>query len=252
MLTKKIIPCLDTKNGKVVKGVNFEDVREICDPLELAVIYNNEGADELTLYDITASIEGRTIFVDLLKRVADAVSIPLIVGGGIASIADVDLMRECGADKFSINTGALKNPMLLEQAAKKYGSKSVVMAMDVKRVGGRFIVFTNGGMESTGIDAMEWAKKCEGLGAGEIVLNSIDTDGVKNGYDLEMLGALLQAVRIPVVASGGAGKMEDFLELFEKLPNVESALAASVFHYREIKIPELKAYLRDGGVNVAL
>jgi cyclase len=229
----------------VVKGVNFEGITDVADPVELAEFYNGNGADELVLYDITASIEGRMIFADVLKAVAERVSIPFTVGGGINSIDDIERVLEYGADKVSINSGAIRNPSLIAEAAGKYGSERVVLAIDCKRADGKFMVFTGGGRESTGMDMLEWARKGEADGAGEIVLNSIDTDGVRGGFDLEMLEALSKAVSIPIVASGGAGKKEDFLELFRKLPVIDAGLAASIFHSKQLLIADLKSYLGD-------
>lgn len=251
MLTKRIIPCLDVRDGRVVKGTNFEGIQDVSDPVELADFYNRQLADELVFYDITASYEGRRLFTDILRRVAERIFIPLTVGGGINAIQDFDRVLRCGADKVSVNTGAILDPELIGQAAKKYGDQCVVLSMDVKREEGRFMVYAKGGRERTGIEAVEWAREGEGRGAGEIVLNSIDTDGVKAGFDLEMLGAVCEAVTIPVVASGGAGSMEHFVELFQ-LPGVDAGLAASIFHYRKIAIPDLKQRLRQSGVDIRL
>ena len=252
MLTKRIIPCLDVKNGRVVKGVNFEGIRDVEDPVEMAAFYNESGADELVFYDITASVEARPLFDDVLRRVAERIFIPLTVGGGINSLEDFDRVLKAGADKVSVNSGAIRNPDLISQAAKRYGDQCVVLSMDVKRVDGKYHLFAKGGREDTGIDALQWAVKGQNNGAGEIVLNSIDTDGVKNGFDLEMLSDLSELVSIPIIASGGAGKMEDFSELFEKIPSVDAGLAASIFHFREVEIRDLKKYLRGCGVNVRL
>ena len=251
MLTKRIIPCLDVRNGRVVKGVNFEGIRDVEDPVEMAAFYNESGADELVFYDITASVEARPLFDDVLRRVAERVFIPLTVGGGINTVEDFDRVLKAGADKVSVNSGAIKDPGLIGRAAKKYGDQCVVLSMDVKRVDGKYHLFAKGGREDTGIDALKWAVSGQQSGAGEIVLNSIDTDGVKNGFDLEMLGAVCELVTIPVVASGGAGKMEDFAELF-RLPGVDAGLAASIFHFKEVDIRELKKYLRENGVNVRI
>ncbi|MDD3212740.1 MAG: imidazole glycerol phosphate synthase subunit HisF [Eubacteriales bacterium] len=251
MLTKRIIPCLDVRNGRVVKGVNFEGLRDINDPVTLARFYNDSGADELVFYDITASYEGRPLFADALKRVAAEVFIPLTVGGSINVLDDFDRVLKCGADKVSVNSGAIRNPALIGEAAKRYGDQCVVLSMDVKRVDGAFHVFAKGGREDTGRDAVEWAKYGEDHGAGEIVLNSIDTDGVRGGFDLEMLTAISDAVSLPLIASGGAGKREDFLALFG-LPRVDAGLAASIFHSREVDIKELKRYLSDNGVPMRL
>lgn len=247
MITKRIIPCLDIRDGRVVKGVNFKGVQDVEDPVALAKRYNAEGADELVFYDITASVEGRGLFTNVLRRVASEMFIPLTVGGGINSLDDFDRVLKAGADKVSVNSGAIKNPNLIAQAAKKYGDQCVVLSMDVARVNGRYHLFTGGGREDTGMDAMEWARRGEASGAGEIVLNSIDTDGVKNGFDLEMLAAATNAVRVPIIASGGAGKREDFKELFA-LAGVDAGLAASIFHFGEVNIGELKAYLAENQI----
>lgn len=252
MLTKRIIPCLDVRNGRVVKGVNFMGVRDIEDPVDLAAFYNDSGADELVFYDITASCESRPIFYDVLRRVAERMFIPLTVGGGINTIEDFDRVLKDGADKVSVNSGAIKNPELIYQAARKYGDQCVVLSMDVKRVDGEYHLFTKGGREDTKIDAMEWAVRCQNNGAGEIVLNSIDTDGVKNGFDIEMLSALAEKVNVPIVASGGAGKMSDFSELFNKVPGVDAGLAASIFHNKDVEIKDLKKYLRENGIKVRI
>ena len=251
MLAKRIIPCLDVKDGRVVKGVNFEGLRDMADPVEMARFYNDSGADELVFYDITASFEGRRLFTDVLRRVASEIFIPLTVGGGIRSLEDFDRVLKCGADKVSVNSGAIADPDLIAAAAKKYGDQCVVLSMDVKRVDGQFRLFAKGGREDTGIDAMEWAVRGVANGAGEIVLNSIDTDGVKQGFDLEMLDALAARVDVPVIASGGAGKIEDFQELFRH-PGIDAGLAASIFHTRQVDIRELKRALRAGGVEVRL
>ena len=251
MLAKRIIPCLDVKDGRVVKGVNFEGLRDMADPVEMARFYNDSGADELVFYDITASFEGRRLFTDVLRRAASEIFIPLTVGGGIRSLEDFDRVLKCGADKVSVNSGAIADPDLIAAAAKKYGDQCVVLSMDVKRVDGQFRLFAKGGREDTGIDAMEWAVRGVANGAGEIVLNSIDTDGVKQGFDLEMLDALAARVDVPVIASGGAGKIEDFQELFHH-PGIDAGLAASIFHTRQVDIRELKRALRAGGVEVRL
>lgn len=251
MLAKRIIPCLDVRDGRVVKGKNFAGLNDVDDPVALAGRYSENGADELVFYDITASFEKRALFTDILKRVAEKVFIPLTVGGGINTIEDFDRVLKCGADKVSVNTGAVVRPELIAEAAKKYGNQCVVLSMDVKRVDGNFKVFKNGGRENTGIDALEWARFAASSGAGEIVVNSIDTDGVKGGFDLEMLKAVTDTVNIPVVASGGAGGMNDFAELFKKV-NVDAGLGASVFHYGEIGINDLKRYLKKNGVEVRL
>ena len=247
MLARRIIPCLDVKDGRVVKGTNFQGLRDMADPVDMARFYNRSGADELVFYDITASAEGRKLFTDILRRVAGEIFIPLTVGGGIRTLEDFDRVLKCGADKVSVNSGAIADPGLIAAGAKKYGDQCVVLSMDVKRVDGRFRLFAKGGREDTGIDAMEWAVKGAAAGAGEIVLNSIDTDGVRQGFDLEMLDELAGRVNIPIVASGGAGKMEDFAELFTH-PGVDAGLAASIFHTRQVEISALKAYLKELGV----
>ncbi|MDD3946931.1 MAG: imidazole glycerol phosphate synthase subunit HisF [Clostridia bacterium] len=252
MITKRIIPCLDVRNGRVVKGVNFEGVQDVEDPVELARFYNESGADELVFYDITASFEGRALFNDILKEVARQIFIPLTVGGAINSVADFDRVLKCGADKVSVNTGAIKNPELITEAAKRYGNQCVVLSMDVKRVDGKFAVFAKGGRENTGIDALEWAERGEARGAGELVVNSIDTDGVKNGFDLEMLAAIGERVSIPIIASGGAGNAEDFVTLFQTLPKVDAGLAASIFHFRELSVKSLKQTLKENGIEVRI
>ena len=250
MITKRIIPCLDVRNGRVVKGVNFEGVSDVSSPVELARYYSDNGADELVFYDITASFEGRALFTDILREVASSIFIPLTVGGGINSVEDFDRVLKCGADKVSVNSGAIRNPALIEEAAKRYGSQCVVLSMDVKRVDGKFTLFAKGGRENTGIDALDWAKNGYENGAGEIVLNSIDTDGVKKGFDLEMLAAVCDLVDIPVIASGGAGKKEDFITLFKTLPKVDAGLAASIFHFKEVDIKDLKEDLHNNGIVV--
>ena len=250
MNKKRIIPCLDVKDGRVVKGVNFLELNDVSSPVELARLYCDSGADELVFYDITASSDGRMLFTDVFKQVAECVSIPLTVGGGISTIEDFDLAIECGADKVSINSGAINDPELINTAALKYGCRCVVMAVDVKRVNGEYRVFSKGGRVDSGLDFIEWIKRGESLGAGELVVNSIDTDGVKGGFDIPMLKAVCDAVSIPVIASGGAGSIADFIELFKAVPEVDAGLAASVFHFGEVKIPELKKALRDNGINV--
>lgn len=252
MITKRIIPCLDVKNGRVVKGVNFEGLSDVSSPVELGKYYSDCGADELVFYDITASAEGRALFTDILKEVAKTIFIPLTVGGGINTIDDFDRVLKCGADKVSVNSGAIRNPELIREAAQKYGNQCVVISADVKRVDGVFRVFAKGGRENTGMEAISWIKSCVEKGAGEVVLNSIDTDGVKNGFDLEMLDAVCNAVNVPVIASGGAGCAEDFLTLFNTLSKVDAGLAASIFHFGEVKIPELKKFLRENNINVRL
>lgn len=251
MITKRIIPCLDVRNGKVVKGVNFEGVRDIADPVEMAKFYNESGADELVFYDITASVEERALFSDILVDVASQIFIPLTVGGGINTLDDFDRVLKCGADKVSVNSGAIRNPDIIEQAAKKYGDQCVVLSMDIKRVDGVFRLFSKGGRENTGIDALQWAVDGVNRGAGELVVNSIDTDGVKNGFDLELLDEIAARVDVPIIASGGAGKMEDFAELF-KHQGIDAGLAASIFHFKEISIMDLKKYLRTQGIEVRM
>ncbi len=247
MVTKRIIPCLDIRDGRVVKGVNFRGVQDVEDPVTLARRYNDAGADELVFYDITASAEGRGLFTDVLRNVARSIFIPLTVGGAIRTLDDFDRVLKAGADKVSVNSGAIQNPALIAEAAKRYGDQCVVLSMDVARVDGAYHLFAKGGREDTGIDAMEWAVRGEEAGAGEIVLNSIDTDGVKQGFDLEMLAALAKRVSVPIIASGGAGKMEDFKELFA-MPGVDAGLAASIFHFGEVDIADLKRYLAENGI----
>ena len=251
MLTRRIIPCLDVRNGRVVKGVNFEGLRDIEAPVTLAKFYNQSGADELVFYDITASAEGRPLFAEALRAVAAEVFIPLTVGGSINCLDDFDRVLKCGADKVSVNSGAIRNPNLIRDAAKRYGDQCVVLSVDVKRVNGQFRVFARGGREDTGLDALDWVKRGEQSGAGEVVVNSIDTDGVRGGFDLEMLRAVGEAVRLPIIASGGAGKKEDFLTLF-RLPCVDAGLAASIFHSQEVEIWGLKRYLKENGVPMRL
>ena len=251
MLAKRIVPCLDVKDGRVVKGVNFEGLKDMADPVEMAHFYNDSGADELVFYDITASAEGRKLFTDILRRVASEIFIPLTVGGGIRSVEDFDRVLKCGADKVSVNSGAIADPSIIGQAAKKYGDQCVVLSMDVKRVDGQFRLFAKGGREDTGIDALDWAVRGVNDGAGEIVLNSIDTDGVKQGFDLEMLDALAERVHVPIIASGGAGNMEHFAQLFTH-PGIDAGLAASIFHTGEVDIKDLKRYLRARGVEMRI
>lgn len=252
MITKRIIPCLDVKNGRVVKGVNFQGLSDVSSPVELGKYYSDNGADELVFYDITASVEGRALFTDILKEVASTIFIPLTVGGGIRTLEDFDRVLKCGADKVSVNSGAIENPALVYQAAKRYGDQCVVLSADVKRVNGQFRVFAKGGREDTGLDAIEWIRRGAENGAGEIVLNSIDADGVKGGFDLEMLRAVCESVSVPVIASGGAGNAAHFVELFRALPKVDAGLAASVFHFGEVKIKELKAELKKYGIPVRI
>mgnify|MGYP004480126085 FL=1 len=251
MITKRIIPCLDVRNGRVVKGRNFEGIQDVSDPVEMARFYNREGADELVFYDITASVEERGLFTDILTKVASEIFIPLTVGGGINTLDDFDRVLKCGADKVSVNSGAIRDPQIIEKAAKKYGDQCVVLSMDIKRVDGSFRLFAKGGRENTGIDALQWAVDGVNSGAGELVVNSIDTDGVKQGFDLELLDEIAARVNVPIIASGGAGKMEDFSELFRH-KGMDAGLAASIFHYKEIKIADLKKYLRNEGVEVRL
>ena len=252
MITKRIIPCLDVRDGRVVKGVNFEGLSDVSCPVELGKYYSDNGADELVFYDITASSDGRALFTDILRRVASSIFIPLTVGGGINTLSDFDRVLKCGADKVSVNSGAIKNPDLIYEAAKRYGDQCVVLSVDVKRVGGRFCVFAKGGRENTGLDALEWIKRGVESGAGEIVLNSIDTDGVKRGFDIDMLKAVTDIASVPVIASGGAGCAEDFVKLFNTLPGVDAGLAASIFHFGEVKINELKQLLKKEGISVRI
>lgn len=251
MITKRIIPCLDIRDGRVVKGTNFQGIKDIADPVEMAKYYNESGADELVFYDITASVEQRKLFTDILRDVASQIFIPLTVGGGINTVDDFDRVLKCGADKVSVNSGAIKNPDLIYEAAKKYGNQCVVLSMDVKRVDGQFVVFAKGGRENTGLDAIQWAKRGVQNGAGEIVLNSIDTDGVRNGFDLEMLDAIADVVDVPIIASGGAGTMEHFAELFRH-PAMDAGLAAGIFHSGEVKIRDLKQFLRAQGIEMRI
>ena len=248
MITKRIIPCLDVRNGRVVKGVNFQGLNDVNSPVELAKFYSDNGADELVFYDITASSDGRKIFTDILRETARNVFIPLTVGGGISSVKDFERVLSCGADKVSVNTGAINNPDLIPEAARLYGSQCVVISADVKRVGGAFHVFARGGRDDTNIEAVSWIKKCVDNGAGEVVLNSIDTDGVKKGFDLEMLKAVCDAVNVPVVASGGAGCIDDFITLFKTLPRVDAGLAASIFHFGEVSIRDLKTRMHNENI----
>lgn len=250
MITKRIIPCLDVRDGRVVKGVNFEGLRDVSSPVALAEFYSACGADELVFYDITASSDGRKIFTDILTETASKVFIPLTVGGGINTVEDFDRVLKCGADKVSVNSGAIKNPSLIAEAAKLYGDQCVVLSVDVKRVDGVFRVFAKGGRENTGIEAISWIKNCVNNGAGEVVVNSIDTDGVKGGFDLEMLNEVCNAVSVPVIASGGAGKIEDFITLFNTIPKVDAGLAASIFHFGEVKISELKEQMAKANIPV--
>ena len=252
MITKRIIPCLDVKDGRVVKGVNFLGLADVSSPVKLARFYSDNGADELVFYDITASAEGRALFTDILCEVAKTIFIPLTVGGGINTVDDFDRVLKCGADKVSVNSGAIRNPNLIRDAARKYGNQCVVLSVDAKRVDGVFRVFAKGGRENTGMDAIEWIKRGVDAGAGEIVLNSIDTDGVKQGFDLEMLDAVCRVVDVPVIASGGAGCKEDFVTLFKTLPGVDAGLAASIFHFGEVEIRDLKQTLSENGIEVRI
>ena len=250
MLTKRIIPCLDVRDGRVVKGMNFSGLKDVSSPVALADYYSRSGADELVFYDITASSDGRKLFTEILTETASKVFIPLTVGGGINTVEDFDRVLKCGADKVSVNSGAIRNPSLIKEAALKYGSQCVVISADVKRVDGVYRVFAKGGRENTGMEAIEWIVKCVKNGAGEVVLNSIDTDGVKQGFDIEMLRAVSESVDVPVIASGGAGKIEDFITLFNTLPKVDAGLAASIFHFCEVKIDDLKAEMKRNGIPV--
>ncbi len=252
MITKRIIPCLDVKNGRVVKGIQFEGLSDVSSPVELAEYYSNAGADELVFYDITASFEGRKLFTDILTEVASKIFIPLTVGGGINTVDDFDRVLKCGADKVSVNSGAIRNPDLIKEAALKYGDQCVVLSCDIKRVDGEFRLFAKGGREDTGINAIEWIKKGVSNGAGEIVVNSIDTDGVKNGFDIEMLKVVCEVVNVPVIASGGAGCSEDFVKLFNEIPTIDAGLAASIFHFGEVEIKDLKLLLKENKINVRL
>ena len=250
MITKRIIPCLDVKNGRVVKGVNFKDLNDVSSPVELAKYYSNAGADELVFYDITASFEERKLFTDILTQVASQIFIPLTVGGGINTLDDFDRVLKCGADKVSVNSGAIKNPKLITEAAKKYGDQCVVLSVDVKRVDGSFHVFAKGGREDTGMEAIQWIKDCVARGAGEVVVNSIDTDGVEGGFDLELLAKVCEVVSVPVIASGGAGSIEHFVDLFKEVPDISAGLAASIFHFGEVAISDLKDTLKESNITV--
>lgn len=252
MITKRIIPCLDVKDGRVVKGVNFEGLNDVSSPVELGKYYSDCGADELVFYDITASSDGRKLFTDILKEVASNIFIPLTVGGGINTLEDFDRVLKCGADKVSVNSGAIKTPDLIKAAAEKYGSQCVVISADIKRVDGEFRVFARGGRDDTGMEGVSWIKRCVDNGAGEVVVNSIDTDGVKKGFDIEMLKAVCEAVNVPVIASGGAGRAEDFVTLFNEIPDIDAGLAASIFHFGEVKISDLKQLLNKNNINVRL
>lgn len=252
MITKRIIPCLDVKDGRVVKGVNFLGLADVSSPVKLAEYYSKSGADELVFYDITASSEGRALFTDILTEVASKIFIPLTVGGGINTVADFDRVLKCGADKVSVNSGAIRNPELITEAAKKYGDQCVVISADVKRVDGEFRVFAKGGREDTGMEAISWIKRCVDMGAGEVVVNSIDTDGVKGGFDIELLRLVTETVKVPVIASGGAGSVSHFVDLFKEIPDIDAGLAASVFHFGEIEISRLKEELKRNGITVRI
>ena len=252
MITKRIIPCLDVKDGRVVKGVKFKGLSDVSSPVELGRYYSSMGADELVFYDITASAEGRKLFTDILRQVASKIFIPLTVGGGISSIDDFDRVLKCGADKVSVNSGAIRDPELIREAAEKYGDQCVVLSVDVSLVDGQYRVFGRGGRDDTGLDAIDWIRKGVSLGAGEVVVNSIDTDGVKQGFDLPLLKKVCDAVNVPVIASGGAGSIDDFRELFREIPTVDAGLAASIFHFGEVEIPELKRQLSESGINVRM
>lgn len=250
MITKRIIPCLDVRNDRVVKGVNFENLKDVSSPVALAEFYSSSGADELVFYDITASAQGRSLFTEILKETASKVFIPLTVGGGINSLGDFQRVLECGADKVSVNSGAIRNPGLIEEAAKRYGSQCVVLSVDIKRVDGVFRVFARGGRENTGMEAIDWIRRCTQNGAGEVVVNSMDTDGVKAGFDLELLDAVCSAVSVPVIASGGAGSIQDFITLFQHNPKVDAGLAASIFHFGTVKIQDLKQAMAKANISV--
>ena len=252
MITKRIIPCLDVRDGRVVKGTNFQNLNDVSSPVELGEFYSKCGADELVFYDITASAEGRALFTDILREVASKIFIPLTVGGGINTVEDFDRVLKCGADKVSVNSGAIRNPELISQAARLYGNQCVVISCDIKRVDGVFHVFAKGGREDTGMEAISWIKRCVDMGAGEVVVNSIDTDGVKQGFDIEMLKAVCEAVNVPVIASGGAGCAEDFVTLFNEIPDIDAGLAASIFHFGEVQISDLKKLLKENNINVRL
>lgn len=252
MITKRIIPCLDVKDGRVVKGVNFEGLHDVSSPVELGKYYSDNGADELVFYDITASAENRRLFTEILTEVASTIFVPLTVGGGINTVDDFDRVLKCGADKVSVNSGAIRNPRLISEAAERYGDQCVVLSVDIKRVDGVYRVFAKGGRENTGMEAIKWITDCVNMGAGEVVVNSIDTDGVKNGFDIEMLKAVRSAVNVPVIASGGAGCAEDFVTLFKEIPDMDAGLAASIFHFGEVKISDLKLMLRENNISVRL
>lgn len=252
MITKRIIPCLDVKNGRVVKGVHFEGLNDVSSPVELSKYYSDNGADELVFYDITASYEERSLFTDILREVASQIFIPLTVGGGINTVEDFDRVLKCGADKVSVNSGAIRNPDLIKDAAKRYGNQCVVLSADIKRVDGQFRVFSKGGREDTGMEAIEWIARCVSQGAGEVVVNSIDTDGDKGGFDIPLLQKVTEAVNVPVIASGGAGSIEHFVTLFKEIPTIDAGLAASIFHFGEVAISDLKAKLKENNINVRI
>jgi len=252
MITKRIIPCLDVKDGRVVKGVNFQGLNDVSSPVSLAEYYSSAGADELVFYDITASSDGRKLFTDILRETASRVFIPLTVGGGINTVEDFDRVLKCGADKVSVNSGAIRDPELIPKAAKRYGDQCVVLSVDIKRVDGVFRVFAKGGRENTGMEAISWIKRCVENGAGEVVVNSIDTDGVRGGFDLDLLDAVCNAVSVPVIASGGAGCIDHFIRLFQALPKVDAGLAASIFHFGEVKISDLKQQMAAQGIPTRL
>ena len=252
MITKRIIPCLDVKDGRVVKGVNFNNLNDVSSPVTLGKYYSDCGADELVFYDITASSDGRRLFTEILTEVAKNIFIPLTVGGGINTIEDFDRVLKCGADKVSVNSGAIKNPDLIKEAALKYGDQCVVISADIKHVNGEFRVFAKGGRVDTGLEAISWIKRCVSNGAGEVVVNSIDTDGVKKGFDIPMLKAVCSAVNVPVIASGGAGCSADFVKLFNEIPDISAGLAASIFHFGEVKIKDLKQELKDNNILVRI
>ena len=253
MLAKRIIPCLDVRDGKVVKGVNFEGIREVGDPVECAAEYNRQGADEIVFYDITASHEGRGVMLDVVRETAKRVFVPLTVGGGIKNVDDIRETLRAGADKVSVNSQAVKNPQLIKEGADIFGSQCICVGIDAKKTpAGNWTVYINGGRIDMQMDLLEWVKTVERLGAGEICLNSIDTDGVKGGFDLEMLRAVSDAVNVPVIASGGAGCIAHFTELFQEIPDVDAGLAASIFHFGEVKIPDLKKTLAAEGICVRI
>lgn len=250
MGSKRIIPCLDVDKGRVVKGKKFQNIEDVADPLTLARKYVKDGADELVFYDITASTENRSLFIDAIEQIAKEVPIPFTVGGGIRTLEDIQNVLDAGADKVSINSIAVKNPLIIQEASEKFGSEKIVLSMDVQKVGpAKWSIFVRGGNQDTGMDAIEWAVRGEELGAGELVINSIDGDGVKEGYDVDLLRTIAEAVRIPIVASGGAGKKEHFAIALTEGKS-DAALAASVFHYDEIKITELKQYLQTENIPV--